>query len=170
MAIEFLKHLDKSIKYLHRQGAFLTVKDKDGRENVMTISSGNIGFEWGRPVFTVLVRRSRFTHDLLENTQDFTVSIPLSTQHKKLLVKNGSMTGRENDKFNEIPLTKMDSNKVSSPHIAEADVVYECKLVYKHHTDASMFTGDIIDTSYRDGDFHDIYYGEIVDCYVQGDK
>ncbi len=66
MAVEFIRYLDKSIKYLHRQGAFLTVKKGD-EINVSTISWGNIGFEWGRPVFTILVRSSRHNHTLLQD-------------------------------------------------------------------------------------------------------
>ena len=34
------------------------------------------GSVWGRPTWTVLVRPSRFTYELIEQTGDFTVSVP----------------------------------------------------------------------------------------------
>lgn len=166
MPNELMKYLDKSMKYLHRQGALLTVKDKDGRENVMTISWGNIGFEWGRSIFTILVRHSRYTHELLENSTEFTVSIPTSSENRQSLIQAGTRSGREFDKFELANLTKVPSRKVSVPHIKEADIIYECRILYKHKLDPHGFMGDVNQTSYLDGDYHDIYYGEILDSYL----
>lgn len=165
MAIEFLKYLDKSMKYLHRQGAFLTVKDKEGRENVMTISWGNIGFEWGRPIFTVLVRKSRYTSDLIENAKEFTVSIPTSSEAREFLAFAGTRSGRDTDKFKEGKLEKVKAKAVDVPVIGQGDIIYECRIVYKHVIDQSILQNDINLTSYMDGDYHTIYYGEIPECY-----
>lgn len=166
MPNELMKHLDKSMKYLHRQGALLTVADEKGHENVMTISWGNIGFEWGRPVFTILVRRSRYTHKLLETAKEFTVSIPTSPELRKALVYAGTKSGADIDKFDTTELTRVKSNKVAVSHIKEADIIYECKIIYKHKLDPNGFVGDVNQTSYLEGDYHDIYYGEIVDLYT----
>ena len=165
MPNELMKSLDTSMKYLHRLGALLTVRDREGRENVMTISWGNIGFEWGRPVFTILVRKSRYTHQLIENADEFTVSIPTSSDDRNFLIKAGRKSGRDTDKFAFAGVTRAKSRKVAVPHIKEADIIYECRIVYKHSLDPSGFLGDVNQTSYMDGDYHDIYYGEIVDAY-----
>ncbi len=165
MAIEFMKYLDKSLKYLHRQGAFLTVKDKNGRENVMTISWGNIGFEWGRPIFTVLVRKSRYTAQLIANAEEFTVSIPTKSGTRDRLAFAGTRTGREIDKFDQGIITRMKAKTVNVSTVKEADIIYECRIIYSHKIDPDKLAGDVADTSYRDGDYHTIYYGEILDAY-----
>lgn len=165
MAIEFMKYLDKSLKYLHRQGAFLTVKDRRGKENVMTISWGNIGFEWGRPIFTVLVRKSRYTAELIMNAEEFTVSIPTRTTMRDKLAFAGTKTGREVDKFNQGILTRMPAKAVAVSTVQEADIIYECRIIYSHNIDPTQLAGDVAQTSYRDGDYHTIYYGEILECY-----
>ena len=76
-----IKHI-KYDKYLREvldkmeKGLFLTVKSKE-KINTMTIGWGSIGIIWGKPIFTVAVRNSRYTHSLIENSNNFTVSIPL---------------------------------------------------------------------------------------------
>ena len=39
---------------------------KEGNMNLMTISWGTIGELWGKPVFTVFVSTSRYTHKFME--------------------------------------------------------------------------------------------------------
>lgn len=165
MAIEFMKYLDKSLKYLHRQGAFLTVKDKDGRENVMTISWGNIGFEWGRPIFTIMIRNSRYTSELIENATEFTVSIPTRSSMRDKLAFTGTRSGRELDKFSQGVITRAEPRTVSVATVEEADIIYECRIVYQHKIDPAVLSPEVLQTSYRDGDYHNIYYGEILECY-----
>ena len=164
MAVEFIRYLDKSLKYLHRQGAFLTVKGKEAT-NVTTISWGNIGFEWGRPIFTILIRKSRYAHELLQETDEFTVSIPTTPSMKKSLQVCGSKTGRKTDKFKEAGITQYPSKNLETPVVKEADIFYECRIVYRHKIDPDVLGGDIDKTSYLDGDYHEIFYGEIIGAY-----
>lgn len=168
MAVEFIRYLDKSIKYLHRQGAFLTVK-KGEEINVSTISWGNIGFEWGRPVFTILVRSSRHNHELLQENDEFTVSIPTSSTMKKALNIVGSVSGRDEDKFALAKLTKVNAKTMDTPVIKEANIFYECRIIYNHKVDPKLLRGDVDVTSYMDGDYHEIFYGEIVSSYTDKD-
>ena len=60
-----------------QKGAFLTVKNQ-GKVNTMTIGWGSIGYVWSKHIFTAFVRYSRYTHEIINNSKDFTVSIPLS--------------------------------------------------------------------------------------------
>ena len=123
MAVEFIRYLDKSIKYLHRQGAFLTVKKGD-EINVSTISWGNIGFEWGRPVFTILVRSSRHNHTLLQDNTEFTVSIPTTSTMKKALNAVGTVSGRDTDKWSIANITQYKAKTMETPVVKEANIFY----------------------------------------------
>jgi flavin reductase (DIM6/NTAB) family NADH-FMN oxidoreductase RutF len=166
MKINFTQHLEKGMEYLHTQGAFLTVKSGE-KINTMTISWGNVGYEWNRPIFTVLVRKSRYTFDLIENADNFTVSIPLSKELKKALAVCGSKSGRDIDKFKECNLTLENSKEVATPIIGECELHYECKIVYKQEMNPKLLSKDIVESSYEDGDYHTLYYGEIVATYMK---
>ena len=166
MKVKFTQYLEKGMEFLHTQGAFLTVKSGE-KINTMTISWGNVGFEWNRPIFTVLVRKSRFTYDLMENSDNFTVSIPLSRDLKNALSVCGSKSGRDIDKFKECNLTLEKSKKVDTPIIGECELHYECKIVYKQEMNSDLLSKDIIESSYKTGDYHTLYYGEILTTYMK---
>lgn len=149
------------------KGAFLTVKDGE-KLNTMTIGWGSIGFIWGRPMFTVLVRHSRYTHDLIENTDQFTVSVPLKGQLKKETDYCGTYSGRDVNKFEELNLKLIEGKNLSTPFIKGNDVHYECKIVYKQDMNSKLLSDPEIKSQYYpDGDYHTIYYGKIIGAYKE---
>lgn len=159
---EMAKQLLDQLRY----GAFLTVKDKNDRLNTMTIAWGSLGNMWNRPVFTVMVRKSRYTYELIENAQDFTVSFPLNGQLKKDLNICGSRSGRDVNKFQLCGLTPQNAQTTHSPVIKECDLHLECAIVHKSFLESMNLAQDIISSCYKDNDFHAIYVGEIKACYL----
>jgi flavin reductase (DIM6/NTAB) family NADH-FMN oxidoreductase RutF len=152
-----------------KKGAFLTVKDKNGTLNTMTIGWGSLGYMLSRPVFTVMVRLSRFTYKLIENSDEFTVSFPLKGQLKKELEICGTKSGRDINKFEECNLTLQKAQNIETPVIAECDLHLECKIVYKQLMNPE-FMSEEIDRVYGSGkDYHALYYGEILSCNVKED-
>ncbi len=163
--INFTQELDKAIINLNEKGAFLTVKSGD-EINTMTIGWGNIGYQWKRPTFMVMVRKVRHTYDLIDKVDNFTVTIPLDDNLKKELTFCGVKSGRDYDKFKECSLNLKPANKVDTPVIDRPNVLtYECKIVYKQEMEKDLLIDEIKDSCYRDNNYHVLYYGEIVDCY-----
>lgn len=148
------------------KGAFLTVKAGD-RVNTMTIGWGTFGRMWNKPVFMVMVRYSRYTYELIEKADTFTVSIPLKGKFKEALAFCGSKSGRDHDKFKECNLKTRPGQKVDTPVIDGCDIHVECRIVYKQPMDPERLPREIIDASYKDGDFHVLYYGEILGVYAK---
>ena len=159
--MSFTSNIEKTMNNLHKQGAFLTVKHEE-IVNTMTISWGNIGFEWNKPIFTVLVRKSRFTHELIEKTTEFSVSVPLSCNLKQALVLCGTKSGRDIDKIKESGLTLRNGDSITAPSIEGCEMVYECKIVYKQDINPNLLSEEIKNKIYGDDDYHTLYYGEIV--------
>jgi len=148
------------------KGAFLSVSH-EGKDNLMTIAWGNIGFMWKKPIFTVMVRYSRYTYDLIEKSDCFTVSIPLKADMKEALKICGSLSGRDHDKWEKTNLTKVSAKNTKAPLVGECDLHYECRIIGKTALTSDMLEQSVKDKCYTKGDYHVLYYGEIVATYVK---
>lgn len=102
-----------------------------GRQgNPMTIGWAQLGIIWGKPIMTVLVRPSRYSHELLENLNEFSVNV-LPEGAGKILGFCGSRSGRELDKIAECGLTTVPGRDITVPSCGEAELIYECRVVAK---------------------------------------
>ncbi len=164
MNSNFTFDLEKAMEHFHKQGAFLTVGNEK-EANTMTISWGTIGFMWKKPVFTVMVRPSRYSYDILENGGEFTVSIPYSNKMKNALTICGTKSGRDIDKLKEAGIEYVTKEGFSVPVVKDCDMYYQCKVIYKHVLKDDKLPVDIKENSYKDGDIHTLYYGEILNCF-----
>ncbi|MCX7779933.1 MAG: flavin reductase family protein [Negativicutes bacterium] len=158
---------EKALAILSK-GAFLTTA-YGGKVNTMTISWGSIGFIWGRPIFTVAVRPSRHTYALIEQSNEFTVSIPLADMQQALALC-GAKSGRDTDKFAAAGLATLPGRKVVTPVIAGDFLQYECKVVVKQALFPAAFSAEIASACYGSGDYHTVYFGEIVAAYSSDSK
>lgn len=150
-------------------GVLLTTA-ADGKVNTMTIGWGTIGVEWGMPIFTAFVRRSRFTKGLIERNPEFTVNVPIGESKKDVLRFCGTESGRDHDKIAECGLTLVDGRKVSVPAIKEFPLTLECHVRYSQEQSEPL-PDDIVDRFYPHGpdgsrDVHTAYYAEVVDAYI----
>jgi len=161
--IDYKKRMEEAFEQLQK-GAFLTTKHK-GKVNTMTIAWGGVSFVWYKPVFIAYVRYSRDTYQMLENHQEFTVSIPLSKDMKKELAYAGTKSGRDTNKIEDLGLNLRKGQKVSVPIIRDCDLHYECKVVYKQAMEPGNIPDDVKSTYYKSNDYHVIYYGEIYANY-----
>ncbi|WP_058486646.1 flavin reductase family protein [Defluviitalea phaphyphila] len=159
---EYAKEVNQQLP----KGAFLTVKNKE-KSNTMTIGWGSIGLIWGKPIFIAMVRYSRHTYDLIKESKEFTISVPLKGQLKKELGFCGSKSGRDMDKFKECGLTPIKGKVLETPIIDGCDLYYECKVVYNQAIDPSLLDKNIDEKWYSNHDYHVIYYGEILASYIK---
>ena len=146
------------------KGAFLTVA-MPGKTNTMTIGWATSGIMWGRPVLVIGVRPSRFTYQGLEVDNTFTVSIPMNQKLKKELSYCGTHSGRDVDKIADTGLQLVKGDKVNVPIIKQCGMHYECRVVAKHQLIPEFIDSTIKNRYYPEGDFHMIFYGEIISSY-----
>lgn len=153
------------------KGVLLTTRSGD-RVNTMTIGWGKIGIEWGKPVFIAYVRESRFTKQLLDETGEFTVNVPIRDENRDILGYCGRKTGRDTDKIRDMLLTTVDSDVISAPGIAQFPLTLECRVIYRQEQDLRQMPQGIVDKFYppfgeaKIPDMHTAYYGEIVNAYL----
>lgn len=155
----------KEVTDILPKGAFLTVKS--GNElNTMTIGWGTIGYIWGKPFFVVAVRDSRYTFNLIENSKEFTVSIPFDGKLKDELNFCGTKSGKDYDKFKECNLNLISGQKVETPVIEGCRLHYECKIKFKQPMNRDLLDNEFDVKWYPKRDYHTLYYGEIVSTYI----
>jgi flavin reductase (DIM6/NTAB) family NADH-FMN oxidoreductase RutF len=159
--VRYTTYLDETLALLANPGLLLVSQGEDGVPNAMTIGWGTVGIIWGRKVFTVLVRPSRYTFSRLEESDSFTVNVPTASIYDDVTFC-GTHSGRDYDKFAERGLTAEPSKTVRTPGIAECPVVYECEVVHTNDVCNASLDPEIVVGAYPSGDLHRIYYGEIL--------
>ena len=157
-----------TIQRIREDGLLLVTQGADGKPNVMTIGWGTMGSIWSRPVFIVLVRPSRHSYNRLEEVNEFTVNVP-PPELASAVSHCGTVSGRDHDKFQETGLTPIPSREVRPPIIKECLVHYECRTLHRNDVVSDALTEAVREEFYADGDFHRVYFGEIVAAYAEED-
>ena len=79
----------------------------------------------------------------------------------------GTVSGRDADKFADKGLTPQPAKTIQTPIIEQAVIDYECKVVHKNDVIPDQLSPDIRRSAYGAGDYHRIYFGQILN--VQAD-
>ena len=156
----------ETMEQLGGGGLLLAGTQATGESNAMTIGWGTIGVIWGLPIFTVLVRPSRYTYQFIENSDEFTVNVPTPAM-KDFVLFCGTKSGRDHDKFAEFGFMVTPGQRVNTVTIDACPLVYECRVVQKNDVDPATFTPSIDSRFYPGGDYHRVYYGEILGTFAQ---
>ena len=159
--VDYTAYLKETVSALKEGRVLLASVGKNGKPNAMTIGWGTIGIIWAKPVFAVLVRPSRHTYKLMEETNDFTVNIA-PPELSGIANYCGTVSGKDHDKFEEKGLTAIPGKTVKSPIIEECIIHYECKTVNKNDVIKENLSKEIVSGCYPKGDYHKIYFGEIL--------
>lgn len=132
---------------------------KPGHFNAMTISWGQMGELWGKPVVTVFVRDSRYTKEFLDEYGHFSLCAFPDTYHKALGYI-GSHSGRDGDKLSVVDLHP-GFTALGNPTFQEAVLCMECRTMYRHRMLKEELPAEALHW-YEDGDFHTMYIAEIL--------
>jgi flavin reductase (DIM6/NTAB) family NADH-FMN oxidoreductase RutF len=163
--VDYKDYFPQTMEQMCRNGLLLVTKGKNHKANIMTIGWGTIGSIWGKPVFIVLVRPSRYTYKLLEEITEFTVNVP-SDKLAEAVNYCGMMSGRDLDKFQEMQLTPIPLQEVQVPIIEECHIHYACRILHHHNLIPENLDSSVKKRFYPKDDFHRVYYGEILATYA----
>lgn len=154
----------ETLEQLSGKGAFFTVKCGD-KVNTMTIGWGSLSEYWGQEMFIAPIRHSRYTFELLQNTDEFTVSIPLKNQLDDALKICGSVSGRNEDKLKKANIKLKASKNLDTPIIEGCDIYYECKILSFVDLEKDKLDKETQEKWYANNDMHRLYFGKIVAAY-----
>ncbi|MDO8123695.1 MAG: flavin reductase family protein [Candidatus Hermodarchaeota archaeon] len=145
--------LNQSLHLLHPYNATLvSTKTPDGQNNVMTIA-WIIPTSVDPPLITMSVRKSRFSYKAIQETGEFVVNIPTFDMAEKVL-RAGRTSGKNIDKFAELPFIARKAKMVKAPLIEECVAHLECKLWKTFEAgDHDLIIGEIIAATVIEGYF-----------------
>jgi len=159
--VPYTAYLNETLTLLADPGLLLVSQGQDGVPNAMAIGWGMVGIIWGKRIFTVLVRPSRYTFSRLAESGSFTVNLPSPPLYDAVDFC-GTHSGRDYDKFAECHMAAEPSRTIATPGIAESPVIYECRIVHTNDVINASLDLQIVADAYPSGNFHRIYYGEIL--------
>lgn len=146
------------VKLIEEDYFLLTAERADGKVNCMTAQWGTIGHLWGANTAIVFVRPERYTHEFMEEADNF--SLCFFDNKPELMRYMGTVSGRDEDKVEKQGLTVKHSEK--TPYFAESKLVICCKKLYKHTMTPEGFTEPgLKDRFYSKEGYHDCYVGRI---------
>lgn len=133
--------------------------------NTMTIGWCQLGRLWGLDTCTVYVRPERYTYQLMENHDYFTVSV-LPEDRKDAMKVCGSKSGRDIDKVKECGLT-LRYGAGEAPFFEEAEWVLVCRKLYVQDMAEECAKDARVLKYYTPamGGWHRMYVGEVLEAY-----
>lgn len=112
--------------FLYPLPAVLVTSGDDKKNNVMTVAW--TGIICSDPAMTyVSIRKTRYSYELIKQNMEFCINLVPS----KLTFATdycGVKSGRDEDKFESMHLTRQKANKIKAPLIEESPANIECKV------------------------------------------
>jgi flavin reductase (DIM6/NTAB) family NADH-FMN oxidoreductase RutF len=163
--VDYDHELSLTLALFRNPGLLLASTKPSGESNVMTIGWGAVGPIWRRPVFTVMVRPSRYTYEFMEASGVFTVNVP-SEALRSWVGVCGTRSGRELDKLAAYNVATSPAETIPSITIDACPLVYECRVVYHSDLIPAHLEPELEAQSYGGSNYHRLYYGEILGTFA----
>lgn len=139
----------------------LITAGNEEKVNTMTASWGGLGVMYGKNVAYVVIRPQRYTKEFVDKEDTFSLSF-FDKEHRKTLNYLGTVSGRDEDKITKSGLTLVRYN--DTPYFDEANHVLICKKLFKQSLNTEgLLEERLVNTWYRNGDYHTLYIAEITD-------
>jgi flavin reductase (DIM6/NTAB) family NADH-FMN oxidoreductase RutF len=158
-------NFDKIMNRLPYPGILTVTGDNKGKENIITLGWIQLGIIWSKPVVSILVRPSRYSYQLLNKHNEFSVNV-LSNKYDKEIAFCGANSGSYCDKFLETGLNKIRSSKINISSIKEADIIIECQTVHTTNVIPENLNDVLLSKNYPKGDYHTIFTGIILNSKI----
>ena len=153
--------LEITYRTLFDMGLLVSSSGLNGRVNAMTVGWALVGKAWNYPVLMVAVRPTTYTHELIEETNEFTVNVPRADM-REIVAFCGKMSGRNVDKFTEKNIAIENGINVKSPMLSDCVAHYECNVFLKSKVVPELLPLNTREKHFRSQDYHTLYFGNIL--------
>ena len=124
-----------------------------------------------------MIRPTRYTYSLIEESGAFTINVPTSSMND-VLNFCGSKSGRDVDKIRTLGLSYFPARTVNSIVLNKCAFFYECRVIGKCDITPDMLAEDVLFNHYtaetHKKNYHRIYiggdiYAEVTLCWRKGE-
>ncbi len=157
---------DNCFKLLEKDWMLITAGNLENF-NTMTASWGGFGVLWHKKVAFCVVRPTRYTYQLLEANEYFTLSF-FDEKYRDILMFCGTQSGKNVDKIEATGLIPI-ATPNESVYFMQSRLVMECRKLYYDDIKPANFCDVRINDNYPAKDYHRLYIGEIVNCQMKND-
>ena len=154
------------IKKMADEG-FAIVAEANGKVNATSSHNGGVGHIWGKHVLYCFLRNTRYTKELLDESEFFSACFfdMTDVNNARLMKVLDQLSGRNEDKLAACRVEIEHAMKV--PYIDDANFIILCrKIAAVPMTENTILDEKILNIQYTErhlDDFHTMYIGEILD-------
>jgi len=152
------------IKMLSEDWMLITAGNND-KFNMMTASWGGIGFLYQKPVAFCFINPARYTYQLMENNDTYTLSF-YTEAYRDALKYCGSKSGKDVDKVKGSGLTPI-TTPTGSKAFSQAWLVIECRKMVAQSLQAESISDKSIKGEWAGKQMHKMFIGEIINVWVK---
>ena len=152
------------IKMLSEDWMLITASDKD-KFNMMTASWGGLGFLYQKPVAFCFINPTRYTYQLMENNDTYTLSF-YTEAYRDALKYCGSNSGKDVDKVKGSGLTPI-TTPTGSKAFSQAWLIIECRKMVAQSLQSESIADKSLKEKWTGKQMHKMYIGEIINVWVK---
>lgn len=152
------------IKMLELDWMLITAGDSN-QFNMMTASWGGLGRLYERPTATCFIYPTRFTYQLMERGDYYTLSF-YTEAYREQLQYTGSNSGKNVDKVKATGLTPITTPN-GAKAFSEAWLIIECKKMVSQTLTPEALVDDKLKDEWIGKQLHKMYIGEITNVWVK---
>lgn len=136
--------LSRAYRLLNHGPVTLVSSAHAGRRNIMA-AAWTMPLDFDPPKVAVVVDKSSFTRELIENSGAFALNLPCRAQAAATLAV-GSCSGRDGDKFARFGLATLPAARIEAPLLAGCVGWLECRVIPEAHNQRcyDLFLGEVV--------------------------
>lgn len=148
--------LKRANRLINNGCTILVTSRHEDRESIITLAWQSPASA-SPPMAVISVGPSRYSHDLISDSGEFIINVPPFSLLKETIYC-GSVSGKDEDKFQGAGLTPQPAQIVSAPLIAECIGHLECRVVKEISAgDHTLFLGEIVAASAAEGLWDEVW-------------
>ncbi len=164
------EEISDNVFTLEGKDFFLITAGREDHYNSMVGSGGGLGLLFKRPTTWCIILATRYTLELIQKEQTYTLSY-FPNEYKKQMLFLGGKSGRDSEKMKEVELTSVQT-PTGDMSFKEARLIIECKLTALTTANPNDFYAqedkDAINEAYKEAMAHRKFvFGEITKVWVK---
>ena len=152
------------IKMLNDDWMLITAGTKD-KFNMMTASWGGMGVLYGKPTFTCFINPTRYTYQLMEKNDTYTLTF-YTEAYREALKYCGTASGKDADKVKGSGLSPITTPE-GSQAFSEAWLIIECRKLVSQSITPEAISNEEVKDQWAGKQLHKMYIGEIINVWVK---